>query len=152
MFDVLFLAETFPFLEVSAGAERGIHSRGKHQRPRRTLRICASDTTKTLVPRRRGELVAGGGIVLRMNGIDLFPQARQQRARYGIARRGSVELQHTDMARIRRREVRHADQRSRVPAVGRVCCSSIAAGEARLPLPLRSRAGVQAKLEGPGGT
>lgn len=135
---VLLGREAPPLLEVRARTEGAVDRAGKDQGPRGALAVLARRTAEAPVPALRGELLPRGRVILRVDVVYLAAQGRQQRPRYGVPRRGAVQLEDPDVARVGRGHVGDADQ-------GRLVCGGVApAGGEGLERPPRedeSRAG-----------
>lgn len=97
--DSLFRVELCQLFEICAGGEARVHRRSNNQRPRRTLDVI-------LGPRHFG---ARKLAVLRLDGLDLLAQRREEGVRDGIGGGRPVELQHADVSAVRRGQVDKLD-------------------------------------------
>lgn len=127
---LLLLRKSLALLQIGTGAKAGINSARDDERAGRALLVLAGHAAEALLPRSHGLLLAGSGIVLRVDGVDLVAELRQQSARNGVARGRAVELENADVARVGRREVGHPDDGTR-GGLGRVEAAAGDADEAR---------------------
>lgn len=102
----LFLCEASSLFQVGARAEARVDSAREHQGPRGTA-----------LTRHHRALLVAVGRVLGVDVVDLGPQRGEQGFRDGIARRRPVELEHADVARIRRRHVHDVDEGAGVAGI-----------------------------------